>query len=80
MLSPNKDVVMTIYEDEWLFWDDIAARYILKWATTEPNTDDVIGAAAHYADSMVVERRKRKRLKQPVSGATADSSNAPAAL
>lgn len=71
---------MTIYEDEWAFWDDIAGRYILKHAGTESNTANIIYAAAYYADSMVVARRKRKRVKLSVSGTAADVSDAPAAI
>ncbi|HJR32553.1 MAG TPA: hypothetical protein VJ889_27835 [Pseudomonas sp.] len=56
---------MTIYEDEWAFWDDIAGRYILKNANTDPNTGNIIEAAGFYADAMVVERRKRRRAKVP---------------
>ncbi len=26
---------MTVYEDEWEFWDDIAGKYILKHAETD---------------------------------------------
>lgn len=52
---------MTIYEDEWAFWDDIAGKYIFKHAGVDPNTDIVIKSAGVYADSMVLERRKRKR-------------------
>ncbi|OYQ10648.1 hypothetical protein B7L09_21060 [Pseudomonas mandelii] len=74
------DVVMTLYEDEWMFWDDIAGRYILKHASNDPNTANIIDAAAYYADSMVVARRKRKRVKLPVSGTAVDTSNAPTAL
>ncbi|WP_339546226.1 hypothetical protein [Pseudomonas sp. RA_35y_Pfl2_P32] len=56
---------MNIYQDEWRYWDDISARYVLKHASTDTNTAHVVHAAAHYADCMVVERRKRKRLTLP---------------
>lgn len=56
---------MTVYEDEWLFWDDIAGRYILKHAETDHNVDRVIEAAATYADLMVIARRKRKSAAVP---------------
>jgi hypothetical protein len=62
-LINNKDEVMTIYEDEWAFWDDIAGKYILKHAAVDHNVDKVIDAAGVYADLMVLARRKRKRLK-----------------
>jgi hypothetical protein len=62
-LIDNKDEVMNIYEDEWAFWDDIAGKYILKHAAVDHNVDKVIDAAGAYADLMVLERRKRKRLK-----------------
>lgn len=71
---------MTIYEDEWAFWDDISARYILKHANIDPNTANIIDAAGYYADAMVVERRKRKRVKLSVSGAAAEVLDAPAAI
>lgn len=66
---------MTIYEDEWGFWDDIAGRYILKHAGTDANTDNIVKAAGYYADSMVSERRKRKRIKNApsVSGLPSNS-------
>lgn len=54
---------MTIYEDEWAFWDDIAGKYIFKHAGVDLNTDIIIKGAGYYADSMVLERRKRKRMK-----------------
>lgn len=54
---------MTIYEDEWAFWDDIAGKYIFKHAGVDLNTDIIIKGAGYYADSMVLERRKRKRVK-----------------
>lgn len=57
---------MSIYEDEWAFWDDIAGKYILKHAAVDHNVDKVVGAAGVYADLMVLERRKRKRVKLPV--------------
>lgn len=62
-LINNKDEIMNIYEDEWAFWDDIAGKYILKHAAVDHNVDKVIDAAGAYADLMVLERRKRKRLK-----------------
>ena len=54
---------MIVYEDEWAFWDDIAGKYILKHAAVDHNVDKVVDAAGVYADLMVLERRKRKRLK-----------------
>lgn len=63
---------MIIYEDEWAVWDDIAGRYILKHATTEPNTGNIIEAAGFYADSMVLERRKRKRARVPLDSREKD--------
>ncbi|AXJ07125.1 hypothetical protein CFN16_24230 [Pseudomonas fluorescens] len=54
---------MTIYEDEWAFWDDIAGKYIFKHAGVDQNTDTIIRNAGYYADSMILERRKRKRVK-----------------
>ena len=56
---------MTVYEDEWAFWDDIAGRYIFKHAGSDHNVTHVIEAAAVYADLMVIERRKRKAAKIP---------------
>ena len=61
---------MIIYEDEWAFWDDIAGKYILKHAAVDNNVDKVIDAAGVYADLMVLERRKRKRIKLPVKEAS----------
>lgn len=58
---------MIIYEDEWPFWDDIAGRYLLKHAATDHNLKHIIEGAGFYADSMVLERRKRKRAKVPVA-------------
>jgi len=68
---------MTIYEDEWAFWDDIAGRYILKHSGADMNTDKVVKAASHYADVMVVERRKRKRVRNApeVAGFSSNKSN-----
>lgn len=57
---------MTVYEDEWAFWDDIAGRYIMKHAGADHNIGYVIDAASTYADRMVVARRKRKFEKVPV--------------
>lgn len=56
---------MIIYEDEWAFWDDIGGRYIQKHAGTDHNVNEVIEAAAVYADLMVIARRKRKAAKIP---------------
>jgi hypothetical protein len=56
---------MTIYEDEWAFWDDIAGKYIFKHADTDQNVSKVIDAAGVYADLMVVARRKRRAGKIP---------------
>jgi hypothetical protein len=56
---------MTIYEDEFAFWDDIAARFILKHASNDPSSKDIVESAGFYADQMVIERRKRKREKNP---------------
>lgn len=53
---------VTIYEDEWAFWDDIAGKYIFKHAGVDLNTDIVIKGARFYADAMVLERRRRKRV------------------
>ncbi|GLH39943.1 hypothetical protein BK674_24010 [Pseudomonas moraviensis] len=57
---------MTVYEDEWAFWDDIAGKYILKHAETDHNVRHVVDAASTYADLMVIARRKRKSEKVPV--------------
>lgn len=65
-LINDKDGIMIVYEDEGAFWDDIAGKYILKHAAVDHNVDKVIGAAGVYADLMVLERRKRKRVKLPV--------------
>jgi hypothetical protein len=64
-LNKNKDESMTVYEDEWAFWDDIAGKYILKHADTDHNVSFVIEAASSYADRMVIARRKRKSAKVP---------------
>lgn len=56
---------MTIYEDEWAFWDDIAGKYVFKHADTDQNVSKVIDAAGIYADLMVVARRKRRAGKIP---------------
>ncbi|MBC8997397.1 hypothetical protein IAI51_12740 [Pseudomonas sp. N40(2020)] len=56
---------MTVYEDEWAFWDDIAAKYIFKHAGSDHNVSHVIKAAGVYADALVVERRRRKAAKLP---------------
>lgn len=64
---------MTVYEDEWAFWDDIAGKYILKHAATDHNVRHVIEAASTYADRMVIARRKRKSEKVP-SGEVARKS------
>lgn len=65
-MNKNKEEVMTVYEDEWAFWDDIAGKYILKHAETDHNVKNVIDAASTYADLMVIARRKRKSAKVPV--------------
>ena len=59
------DDLMTIYEDEYAFWDDIAGKFILKHASNDTSAKDIIEAAGFYADQMVIERRKRKRKKNP---------------
>jgi hypothetical protein len=64
-LNKNKDESMTVYEDEWAFWDDIAGKYILKHAGADHNVSHVIEAASTYADRMVIARRKRKSEKVP---------------
>ncbi|ANI00196.1 hypothetical protein SAMN04490189_3183 [Pseudomonas koreensis] len=56
---------MTVYEDEWAFWDDIAGKYIFKHADTDQNVSKVIEAAGVYADLMVVARRKRRAGRIP---------------
>ncbi|MBV4486734.1 hypothetical protein HU727_014140 [Pseudomonas sp. SWRI153] len=56
---------MTVYEDEWAFWDDIAGKYILKHSGVDHNISNVIEAASVYADRMVIARRKRKFEKVP---------------
>ncbi|MGL6245738.1 hypothetical protein [Pseudomonas sp.] len=66
---------MTIYEDEWAFWGDIVGRYILKHAAIDNNVDKVVDAAGVHADLMVLERRKRKRVRLPAQ----DSAVAPQA-
>lgn len=58
---------MTVYEDEWGFWDDIAGKYIFKHAGSDHNVDHVIEAAATYADAMVLARRQRKAAKIPAN-------------
>ena len=67
---------MTLYEDEYAFWDDIVGRYLLKVASTDHNLTHIIEGAGFYADSMVLERRKRKRSKLPVAevAATRDAA------
>lgn len=65
-MTNEKDEVMTVYEDEWPFWDDIAGKYILKHAETDHNVSRVIEAASIYADLMVIARRKRKSEKVPI--------------
>ncbi|MFI8397320.1 hypothetical protein ACIGEI_13970 [Pseudomonas sp. NPDC078863] len=64
-MNKNKEEVMTVYEDEWAFWDDIAGKYILKHAETDHNVNNVIEAASTYADRMIIARRKRKSEKIP---------------
>ncbi|MCF4996214.1 hypothetical protein GIW70_16420 [Pseudomonas syringae] len=67
---------MKIYEDEWAFWDDIVGRYILKYASTDPNTDNIVEAAGYYADSAIIERRKRRRVKgAPAASVSAQVSS-----
>ncbi|MBP5947085.1 MULTISPECIES: hypothetical protein [Pseudomonas] len=56
---------MTVYEDEWGFWDDIAGKYILKNAGMDHNAKYIVDAAATYSDMMVLARRKRKAAKIP---------------
>jgi len=56
---------MTVYEDEWAFWDDIAGKYIFKHADTDLNVANVIEAAGIYADLMVIARRKRRAGRIP---------------
>ncbi|MEB0044496.1 MULTISPECIES: hypothetical protein [unclassified Pseudomonas] len=57
---------MTLYQDELAFWDDVAARYMFKFAVSDENAHKVVTGAADFADLMVVERRKRKRAKAKV--------------
>jgi hypothetical protein len=76
----NKDEVMTVYEDEWAFWDDIAGKYILKHAETDHNVNNVIEAASNYADRMVIARRKRKSEKVPVGDIPRMSATAQAVM
>jgi hypothetical protein len=40
---------------------------LLKHAATDHNLKHIIEGAGFYADSMVLERRKRKRAKVPVA-------------
>ncbi|CAI8958188.1 Terminase large subunit [Pseudomonas sp. IT-347P] len=56
---------MTVYEDEWGFWDDIAGKYILKNAGVDHNANHIVDAAATYSDLMVLARRKRKAARMP---------------
>jgi len=79
-LNKNKDESMTVYEDEWGFWDDIAGKYILKHAETDHNVSHVIEAAANYADRMVIARRKRKSEKVPVGDVPRMSATAKAVV
>jgi len=74
-LNKNKEV-MTVYEDEWAFWDDIAGKYILKHAETDHNVNNVIEAASTYADRMVIARRKRKSAKVPAGDSPRMSASA----
>ncbi|WP_434595208.1 hypothetical protein J3Q09_03980 [Pseudomonas sp. R4-83] len=67
---------MTVYEDEWAFWDDIAGKYILKHAETDHNVNNVIEAASTYADRMVIARRKRKSAKVPTGDVPRMSASA----
>lgn len=67
---------MTVYEDEWAFWDDIAGKYILKHAETDHNVSNVIEAASTYADRMVIARRKRKLAKVPAGDVPRMSASA----
>ncbi|MBC3269649.1 hypothetical protein HU765_06920 [Pseudomonas sp. SWRI81] len=57
---------MTVYEDEWGFWDDIAGKYIFKHAGSDHNVKHVVEGAGKYADAMVLERRLRRAAKIPV--------------
>ncbi|WP_260455544.1 hypothetical protein [Pseudomonas baetica] len=79
-MNNNKEDVMTVYEDEWAFWDDIAGKYILKHAGVDHNVANVIEAASVYADLMVVARRKRKSEKIPVSEVPRMSATAKAVV
>lgn len=56
---------MTIYEDEYAYWDDISGKFILKHASNDTSAKGIIEAAGFYADQMILERRKRKRAKNP---------------
>lgn len=75
-MNKNKEEVMTVYEDEWAFWDDIAGKYILKHAETDHNVNNVIEAASTYADRMVIARRKRKPAKIPAGDMSRTSAAA----
>lgn len=55
---------MTIYEDEYAYWDDISSKYLMKHASSDV-APFIIHNAGFYADQMVLERRKRKREKNP---------------
>jgi hypothetical protein len=65
-LNNSKDEIMAVYEDEWAFLDDIASKYIFKYAGADHNETHIIEAATIHADRMVVARRKRKSEKVPV--------------
>lgn len=64
---------MIVYEDESAFWDDIAGRYILKHASLDQNAYKIVEGAGVYADLMVLQRRKRKRVKSPVKDLSPDA-------
>ncbi|WP_165798686.1 hypothetical protein [Pseudomonas laurylsulfativorans] len=49
---------MDIYKDEVSFWDDFVIRYLHKnFSPSSPI--DYLANAAHLADQMILERRKR---------------------
>ncbi|VEF13045.1 Uncharacterised protein [Pseudomonas fluorescens] len=65
---------MTLYEDEWAFWDDIVSKFMMKFASGDSNDERHVRKASECADLAVLERRKRKRVKL----AGKDSSGIPA--